>query len=280
MFRSRPDTRPLAVSATDATQQINGSDFEFDITPGIEAGIIGYDVAPQLDFEVRAMWLEDWTSTATESFTDTTVGISATPPLGTTGPRSGFALYDSRFISAEFNAHYRMPQLVQGCTVLLGIRAIRLDERLNITLTDPNAALPDELVRTRTNNRLIGLQLGVDKVFANDCSWCLKFTGRAGLYGNNGHQRSRLISLATPPVTFPAGEDGGNLAFQAELGVSGKFRLSPCANLIASYRVMFLDGVALAPDQISATNFLTRTGYDSNGSLLLHGVTIGVELVF
>lgn len=278
--RSRPEPQTLVVSPTNALQQINGDDFEFGVTPGIEAGIIAYDVAPLLDIELRATWLEDWTARTSATFTGTTVGISASPPLGTSGPRNGFTIYDSRFLSTELNARYRPSNRCKDITFLLGIRSMRLDERLNITLADPNGVLPNELAQARSNNRLVGLQLGVDKVFANRCNWCLKFTGRAGLYGNNGHQRSQLISLATPPVTFPASGGEGDHAFHAELGVSGKFRLSSCANIIASYRAMFIDGVALASDQLAATNFLTSSGYSNSRSVMLHAATVGLEFVY
>ena len=157
---------------------------------------------------------------------------------------------------------------------------MRLDERLNATLSDPNGVLPDEISQTRAANRLVGLQIGLDRVFANSNNCCLKLTGRTGLYNNNDQQQTRLISLATPPVTFPASGDAGRLAFHAELGVSGKLRLTRCTNLIASYRATYINGVAVASEQLGATNFLTGSGYHNNGSVLLHGATVGLEFVY
>lgn len=280
MYRSNPDNQRLLVTPTNTSEQMDASEFDFGVVPGIEAGLIGYDIFPEMDLELRALWVDDWSAGTSQSFTGSTVLVSAEPPLGTSGPRDGLAIYDSRFLSTELNARYRNVSSCQGYTFVLGVRSIRLDERLNTTLADPSAVLPDEIIQARTNNRLVGLQIGADRVFANKSNWCLKFTGRAGVYGNNGHQRTQLISLATPPVTFPASGGTGNVAFQAELGVSGRFRLSPCANLVASYRAMFIDGVALASDQLAATDFLTQSGYDSNGSVLFHAATVGLELVY
>ena len=163
---------------------------------------------------------------------------------------------------------------------MAGIRAMRFDERLNAALSDANSVLPDELVQTRTANRLVGLQLGADQVFANRDNWCVTVAGRVGLYGNSGRQRGQLISLASPPVVFGAEGGADAVAFHAELGVIGKFRLSPNVNLVTSYRTIFIDGLALASEQLAATDFLTKSGYHSNGSVLLQAVTVGLEVVF
>lgn len=280
LFRDRPRSQQLLVSPTNAAEAIDAAAFDFGLSPGIEAGIMTYDVLGDIDIELRGMWLDAWSDQVNQTFTGTTVQISASPPLGTSGPRNGIAAYDSKFLSTELNARYGIS--TSGCdtTFVLGLRAMRLDEDLNATLSDPNGVLPDEIFQTAATNRLVGLQIGVDRVFSNHCNWCLKFTGRAGLYKNSGQQQSQLISLATPAVTFPASGSATDLAFQAEFAVHGKFRLSSCANIIASYRAMYIDGLALAPQQLAATDFLTGSGYHNNSSLLLHGVTVGVEFVY
>lgn len=280
LFRERPRSQQLLVSPVNAAEAIDAATFDFGGSPGVEAGIMTYDVLGDLDIELRGLWLDDWSDRVTQTFSGSTVQITANPPLGTSGPRNGTVLYDSKFLSTELNARYGISNTSCDTTFVFGVRAMRLDERLNATLSDPNGVLPDELFQTRAANRLVGLQIGIDKVFANQCNWCLKFTGRTGLYKNNGQQQSQLISLATPPVTFPASGSAGDLAFQAEVGISGKFRLSSCANIIAGYRAIYIDGLALASEQLAATNFLTSSGYHNSSSLLLHGVTAGLELVY
>lgn len=280
LFRERPRSQQLLVSPINAAEATDAAAFDFGVSSGIEAGIISYDVLGDIDIELRGMWLDDWSDQVNQTFTGTTVQISASPPLGTSGPRSGFATYNSKFLSTELNARYGIFNSSCDTTFVLGVRAMRLDENLNATLTDPSGVLPDEIFQTSATNRLVGLQIGFDRVFSTNCNWCLKFTGRTGLYKNSGQQQSQLISLATPAVTFPANDSATDLAFQAELAVHGKFRLCSCANIIASYRAMYLNGLALAPEQLAATDFLTGSGHHNNSSLLLHGVTVGLELVY
>jgi len=280
MQRQSPESQLLLFSPTTRTERINASGFQFDTAPGLDIGLIAYDIEPLFDLELRATWLDDWSTQSTQTFTGSVVQIDASPPLGTSGPRDAIAVYNSEFLSTELNARYRWAGQYSDLTIVLGLRAIQFDEQLQFTLSDPNAILPDELVQTQTTNRLVGLQLGAEHVFANGSNWCLTFKSRVGLYGNPGRQRSQLVSLANPPVTFRAGGGTGNVAYTAELGITGKYRLSNCLNIVAGYQVMVLDGLALATDQLAVTDFLDQSGYNNDGSVLMHGATVGVEFVF
>lgn len=279
LHRNQPTGQLLFFNPTSPLEQIDASEFDFGFSSGIEVGAIFYDQETLTDIEFRGTWVDEWSSGVTQDFSGATVQINATPPLATTGPRNGFLVYDSKFWTAEVNARYRLRSL-PGTTVLAGFRSMRLDERLNGTLVDPAGAVPDELIQTATQNRLFGFQIGADYVFRNCCNWCLKLNGRAGMYGNDGNQQSNLISLATPPVVFPAQGGAGDLAFHAQFGFEGKFRLSECVNLIGGYQVILIDGLSLASDQLAATNFPAQAGYDSNGSVVMQEIKFGVEVVF
>jgi hypothetical protein len=157
---------------------------------------------------------------------------------------------------------------------------MRLDDELNASLVDPAGLIPDEIIRTSTRNRLFGFQIGADYLLRNSCNWCLRMKGRAGMYGNAGSQQSALVSLAVPPVTFPASGDSSDLAFHAELGVEGKFRLSDSANLLFGYRVLTLDGLAIATQQLEAINFLNQAGYQGQELVVMQAINVGVEFVY
>jgi hypothetical protein len=60
----------------------------------------------------------------------------------------------------------------------------------------------------------------------------------------------------------------------------GKIRLAPWANVVAGYRAIYIDGVALASDQLAASNLVTGSGLNNSSSLLLHGANVGLELAF
>lgn len=277
--RSQPESQSLFQNPLINTEAIDASNFGFDMTTGIEAGLIVYDHETSTDLELRGLFPGTWTSSQFASFSGSTVQIDATPPLATSGPRTGFVTYQSEFWSAEANARYRMRNLA-GTTLVAGFRMLRLTEQLDGRLVSPTATLPDEVISIATDNRLFGFQVGADYVFHSSCCWCFRVKGRLGMYGNDGNQQSNLISLATPPVTFPAGGGNDSLAFHGEFGIDAKYKLSECVNLLFAYRLMVLDGVALAPNQLAATDFVTRAGYGDGGSVLLNGFHIGMELVY
>jgi hypothetical protein len=280
LFRSRSDSTVLFGNPTAMAENINAADFRFGVSAGIDAGLIVYEQHDLTDVEFRAMWVDEWVGGTTQVFSGSSVRFELNPPIGTSGPRDGFAVYGSEFFSSEVNVRFRSPKKCDGATFVLGFRMMNVDEVLDAKFVDPANVLPDELIGTSTSNRLLGLQLGADRVWRTGSNWCMKLTSRVGVYGNRSEQSTQLISLATAPVTFPAGGAGGEIAWHAEIGVSGKLRLSSCANLIASYRVMYLDGLALASDQLAATSFLSGYGFARDGAIFLNGATVGLELVY
>lgn len=280
LFRESPSAQRLFFNPGVAAENIDASHFSLGMAPGYESSVLWYDKASAIDFEAKAMWVNDWDSQVNQTFTGASVQIAADPILGTTGPRDGAALYSSQFGNLEVNARYRVGQGCNGTTLVGGFRYIRLNERLNATLSDPAGIVPDELIRVRTENDVYGIHWGVDSIVANTERCCVTLLGRVGLMGNRMDQQTQMVSLSSPVVTFTADGDAGDLAWLAELGFTGKFRLTSCANLTAGYRAIFLDGVALAPEQLGASSFLTNTGLHTNGSLLLHAATVGLEVAY
>gem|GEM_PF-2294692 len=53
-----------------------------------------------VDLAVRTTWVDDGSDDVSGTFSGSTIQINATPPLGTSGPRVGFAHYNFRFLSA------------------------------------------------------------------------------------------------------------------------------------------------------------------------------------
>lgn len=280
LFRHRPQSQLLFLTPGSATEQINAAGFQPGVAPGFEAAVLWYDQSTFSDIEVRATWLDEWSDRTDRLFTGPIVQMELNPAMGTSGPRNAAATYASQFGSIEINSRYRTGQGSRGLTLLMGFRILRLNEVLNAAFVDPGGILPDELIRTTTQNDLYGLQVGADSILLHRPRWCAKVNGRIGLYGNAADQNTQLTTNATLPVTFTANGKQGDLAFHAELGLSGKFRLSPWANLTAGYRALYIDGLALAPEQLAASSFLTNSGFHGNSAILLHAATVGLEFAY
>ena len=68
------------------------------------------------------------------------------------------------------------------------------------------------------------------------------------------------------------------MGFFGELNLTAIYRLNEVWNLRAGYNLMWLSGVALAPNQLdfsAAPDAGNRIA--SNGSVFLHGVSAGIE---
>ena len=100
-------------------------------------------------------------------------------------------------------------------------------------------------------------------------------SGNAGIYGNHSRQNS---SLATNAATVFASGSDDRVAFVGEAALTGTVCLTDCLKLRGGYRLLWLDGVALATHQLAVSNFNDGLGYDGSGDGFYHGACAGIEL--
>jgi len=278
--RRQPQNQAFAFNPAAPAELLDGRDFNFDVSQGVEGAVTVYDLDCAFDLELRATFLEDWESQVNQNFTGAAVTLASAPALNIVGPRNGAATYESSYFTAELNARYRADAFFNGLTLMTGFRMFRVDEDLNASFVDPAALLPTARIQTETQNRLFGLQLGADQVLFNGPNWFLKVVGRIGVYGNDGDQETTATSLAVAGAVQNARGGEGDVALHGELGVMGKIRITRWANAVGGYRAVFLDGLATASDQLNSSSFFSNQGYNSNSSMLLHGANVGLEIVF
>ena len=108
-----------------------------------------------------------------------------------------------------------------------------------------------------------------------DCQW-LTWSAKFGLYGNDADQTSTL----TGAVGQRADASADTAAFVGEFKIGLEFPLTRCLTLSCGYDVFLMERVAIATDQLQATNFFTGTGSDNEGNALFHGASIGATLSF
>lgn len=77
------------------------------------------------------------------------------------------------------------------------------------------------------------------------------------------------------PLFTPVNQRDNNTALLGEIGLFGVYQLTDAIAIRAGYQLMWLDGVALASEQVQTTNF--ATGTDVQGDVFFHGALIGVE---
>jgi hypothetical protein len=83
-----------------------------------------------------------------------------------------------------------------------------------------------------------------------------------------------------PVVLGPAAATADQTSFVGELGVNASLRITEWLSWRAGYTLFWLSCVATPADQLSVTNVVDNPPtalINTNGSVLLHGVTTGLE---
>lgn len=173
--------------------------------------------------------------------------------------------------------HWFTPQF----SVLAGFRYLNWHEDLNAGF-DPvtpiaGIVLPPGSVNTfiHTSNNLYGCQLGAN--------WAAMLTDRLGIDigGKAGIFAARTTfegSLSVPGLGTLNSDAGATRAsFVGEFGVVGTYNVTSYLKLRAGYQVMWIEGVALAPDQPNSNTFTGASSVSNRAGVFLHGAIVGLE---
>lgn len=151
--------------------------------------------------------------------------------------------------------------------------------------------LPDQLLFTSVTsatNQLNGVQATLDATFLESEYFSIGGYAKAGVYHNRASgsvtetYQDLQNGLSKYSRSFSDRRD--RAAFAGNLGVTGTVFLRENLRLFGAYELMYLSGVALAPDQsggiqTSIAN-VTSLNLQSNGQALFHGGRVGIEILF
>jgi hypothetical protein len=163
-------------------------------------------------------------------------------------------------------------------TLLFGFRALTVDERLGYFASGA-AANRNGSYLVNTHNDLVGLQAGLEMSY-QECGWRLGFRGKIGGYVNFAEQITRVRTLQQNVVGMrdeQAEEDVG--AFVGEVNLSLAYYLRPNLAIRAGYDFLWINSVALAPEQVTFRPDL-EPGVLTSGALFFFGSTFGVEMTW
>lgn len=183
--------------------------------------------------------------------------------------------------SAEIN--WRKNEWYSPITWIAGFRWVEINSTVAM---DYQFANPDPYgsgsVATRAGNSLYGGQLGADvRLWDRGAKWQINAIGKAGVFYNSAFQRSTAGFVTTGGSPFPLGSvsaAGSQTSFFGELGLTTTYRVTDWLAWRAGYSVFWAAGVATPAQQFPLNSFgdVTAT-IDTTGSLMLHGLTTGLE---
>jgi len=168
---------------------------------------------------------------------------------------------------------------------LAGFRYLRLQETFNIdaerqqTTPGPTGTESGNY-NVRTHNDLYGAHVGARvRRWGPTLGW--EAAGKAGIFANGAQQEQYVSDWASGgsyPLRHLTSAASAQVAFVGELTLTGIYRLTDVWNLRAGYNLIWIAGVALAPDQLDFS-YTPTSGrqLDSTGTVFLHGVSGGLE---
>jgi len=167
----------------------------------------------------------------------------------------------------------------RSVTWFAGFRYLNLAEEFDITAQRTVAGAVEEgNYNIRTNNHLYGAQLGARlRRTSGRLGW--EAGGFGGIFGNDASQTQSVTDFPNFPLRPTVSSSGGGVSFVGGANLSGLYSLSNVWNLRAGYNVMWIEGVALAPDQLDFDFAAAPSGnqLDDGGGMFLHGLNVGVE---
>ena len=248
---------------------VNSNDFDLGVAVGPRVTAIRHGAMGTCwDVEGSYFGIEDWSDTILLADIDTYL---TTPATNIVGAVPGTLIYDSSLKSAEVNLRRAYSPWI---TWLVGFRWIEVDENLN---ADFGGAASHNVA---VNNTLFGGQLGLDAtLWDNGANLSMNGVGKAGIFGNDADQLTTTAGIggALPLIAASSGQ----ASFVGEIGLNARYRWTDRLTVIGGYNVLWITGVALAPDQLATTNIATGVAtVSANGTLFYHGANAGLEYVW
>ena len=241
MTRSQADGFRLASQLPGGAEAVNTSDMDFAFRWGPHIGLY-YSFSELNSVGVEFFGIDGWSAHG-EAAGNLSVAFPGTS-LQSEAVLRRFD-YNSKLYSTEVNVRRHSYDWLAR---LAGFRWIELGEEF------AGSFAADELGVTTygvdVNNHLYGFQTGV-LASARRNDWGGDVWAKSGIYGNSANQQT-AANLGNGPV-FSARKHRVRRS-PAELGVGISKQFTDGSSARIGYQAMWLSGVALAPEQIAATN--------------------------
>lgn len=193
--------------------------------------------------------------------------------------------YSSELDQAELNYRRKVADCDYNTwTMISGLRYVNLSEGAELVASV--AGNNFERTISRAENNILVAQVGAEYLHAVGQRLGLGIKAKAGVGVNFADQDIENRVNGVTRNTF--GEDEIALVTTLDAGVFATFQLTRHIFVRGGYDILFLGGVALAPEQLGTTNWdlffdqvtpgVTGADINANGNALYHGPSISVEI--
>jgi hypothetical protein len=279
--------QPLIVSQESGQTLISAQDLQFPFSAGVRA-FYGQRAPDRGGWELGYFGV--YGQSATQFLAVPSPDFIQTPEsLGSLLTADGEAVtlkYNSVINSAEANlfstsTEWREPTgSWRTVDWLIGFRYVGVEEQAAILM---DCCVADGSVTTvpynvSTRNNLFGAQIGNRTRWTWE-NWAFEGWAKAGLFGNAQKQiQAPLYDYTGFQLREGLSSTGGQAAFVGDINTSVVYRLTEVWGIRAGYNLIWIDGLALAPNQF---DFTTDDGSGSRlaqgGGIFMHGANLGLE---
>jgi hypothetical protein len=257
---------------TSETDSLWSDDVLFPLAPGVRFQLVSR-ITDRMTVEATCWGLQDWSIGRTiygDPDGQTVLAHSSwlqTPDFDTS---LGYT-YSSQVANVEINQRFKFNSYdpYRALSWLWGVRYFHLSD--DFTLSGSDWLTGDsESLNWQTKNNLIGMQLGLQGTWGSD-RFQLCTEVKIGLFANIYSQHGVDSAVGTPGFEpFDVSHSGTDLSALFEVSILLRYRVTKCAWLRLGYQAYGVTGLALGPRQLDS--------YDTNGSLGLDGLSLGLEI--
>ena len=284
--RDTPQGIDITADRDSDTTVLSTEDFNLGFEPGVRA-TVGWEPGARERYELSGFWVEHSSSARV-----TDPGDDLWPTWGTHTEvkdissksfRNAFMNeidYDTELWNAEANYIRILDPIGRiSPSLLAGLRLLVLDEDFQLFSEDEDGT---GLYEIDALNRLFGAQVGGQVEYPLSTDVSLAAMGKLGVYANFAEQETNYVDSGTPdgrtacggpcPTEFETSNDRAKLATVGELGLTATYRVAENFNISIGYMVLYLGGVALAPQQYARAETIDSfSRLDTEGSAIYHG---------
>lgn len=272
MDRITEDPLTLIVNPTSTAEQVNRQDFDYEWELGIDLSLFRQRWDDS-GFEVRYLDLGRFDAVTRTPVSNAQVRIEAAPPIFVAGVQTIDTRASSELWGFETNYHY---PLYRYADIVVGFRYLDFDDRIDSVID----ATP-QTVRTQiaTTNQMYGGQVGLISKPFDPMLGCVFLSGfaKAGIFGNDG-RHDGLVDTGVSRLAIR--ESADDSSFLGEFGLTASIPICERARVFASYRLVWLESVAVASEQLAISDYFDGRGSTTHGSVVFHGAALGVEWLF
>lgn len=283
MTRESPADYAILSNTANGADVLNAEDFDFSTEAGYDITATG-NLGLGWLLQVRYFELDDLEDNKT-LITPAPFSFNTNPPVVSVNPRLVRADYRSDFASGEVSiGRWVGPDL----SLFAGFRYAELRENLRLLAPRIGPAGLTRVFDFDTNNTLRGFQFGAEGNVYRDGRFRIEGQVKAGVYHNTASVKSiQTRPPGGPVISGPTIRNSDQVAFLGEWGLSGVYSFNEYVSIRGGYRLMYVNGVALASDQVGEFNTnpaFAGTGSRSNsnttGDVFYHGATAGLEFQY